>query len=270
MCTSSASPSRLAALPELLDREVDLVRHEEVQTEDIVRRLARPSAIEPFAVAQLVALPGLADGQPGEQRQQRGEQRRVSVHARSASRHERSNNRVPAALGAQNQLEKFPGRARAAGRRARSSARVRALPARHRPARAARPTRDSTRDVHDVVAHVGDVLVGQADVARGCRRTRRSCSATPWCTSVMPSCAARSVVVGDSACRQQPDLQADALRPHHDDAVADVELLALAAVAVQHDAAVGQDAVDVEQHEPNPRGPFLDRTLNHELLNRES
>ena len=52
----------------------------EIQSENVVRRLARAPAIDPPAVAQLVALPGLADRQPGEQGHERGEQRRVRAH----------------------------------------------------------------------------------------------------------------------------------------------------------------------------------------------
>src|SRR6185295_3398280 len=66
---------------QLLDRQVDLVRDQEVQPEDVVRRLARAAPVDPLAVAQLVAFPGLADGEPGEQREERGEQRRIRAHA---------------------------------------------------------------------------------------------------------------------------------------------------------------------------------------------
>ena len=48
-------------LAQLLDRQIDLVGDQEVQAEHVVRRLAQPAAIDPPAVAQLVALPGLAD-----------------------------------------------------------------------------------------------------------------------------------------------------------------------------------------------------------------
>ena len=72
---------------------------------------------------------------------------------------------------------------------------------------------------------------------------------------------------GGHAGRQQADLQADALRPDHDDAVPDVELLAFAAVAVQHDASIRQDAVDVEQHEPDTRLPVA---LNCQVSSLES
>ena len=50
-------------LAQLLDRDVDLVGDEEVQPEDVVVRVARAAPIDPLAVAQLVALPGLADGE---------------------------------------------------------------------------------------------------------------------------------------------------------------------------------------------------------------
>src|SRR4029077_15661421 len=42
----------------------------------------RPAAIDPLAVLQLVAFPGLADGEAHEQRDQRREQQRVVAHAR--------------------------------------------------------------------------------------------------------------------------------------------------------------------------------------------
>ena len=50
-------------LAQLLDRQVDLVRDQEVQAEHVVMRIARAAPIDPLAVAQLVALPRLADGQ---------------------------------------------------------------------------------------------------------------------------------------------------------------------------------------------------------------
>src|SRR5262249_40943099 len=65
---------------QLFDGEIDLVRDEEAQPEDIVRRLARFAPVDPLAIAQLVALPRLADRQPGEERDERREHRRVPVH----------------------------------------------------------------------------------------------------------------------------------------------------------------------------------------------
>ena len=58
-------------LAQLLDREVDLVGDQKVQAEHVVMRIAGAAAIDPAAVAQLVALPRLADGQAGQQREQR-------------------------------------------------------------------------------------------------------------------------------------------------------------------------------------------------------
>src|SRR5205823_11404418 len=49
--------------------------------------------------------------------------------------------------------------------------------------------------------------------------------------------------------RQHPDFQTRALRPDEPRAVLDVELLALRAVGMEQDLAVGQDAVDVEQYQ---------------------
>ena len=56
-------------LGQLVDRLIDLVVDQEVEPEHVVRRLAQPPAIDPAAVAQLVALPGLADDQPDQQRE---------------------------------------------------------------------------------------------------------------------------------------------------------------------------------------------------------
>src|SRR2546428_928974 len=65
---------------QFLDGEIDLVGDEEVEAEDIVRRLACATAIDPLAVAQLVALPRLADGETREQRDQGGEKGCVRAH----------------------------------------------------------------------------------------------------------------------------------------------------------------------------------------------
>ena len=65
---------------QLLDREVDLIGDHEIQPEDVVRRFAGASPIDPFAVAQLVALPRFADGQAEQQCDQRAEQRCVVTH----------------------------------------------------------------------------------------------------------------------------------------------------------------------------------------------
>ena len=62
-------------MAQLLDREIDLVGDQEVEAEDVMRRLAGAAAVDPLAVAQLVALPRLADRQAGEQRDERREQR---------------------------------------------------------------------------------------------------------------------------------------------------------------------------------------------------
>src|SRR5205814_8165926 len=69
---------------QLFDRQIDLIGDEEVEPEDVMRRLARAAAVEPLAVPQLVALPRLADREAGQQRQQGGEERGIAVHARSA------------------------------------------------------------------------------------------------------------------------------------------------------------------------------------------
>ena len=61
-------------LAQLLDRQVDLVGDQEVQPQHVVMRIARAAAIDPLAVAQLVALPRFADRETGEQRQESSDQ----------------------------------------------------------------------------------------------------------------------------------------------------------------------------------------------------
>ena len=148
-------------LAQLFDRQIDLVGDQEVEPENVVRRLAGAAAIDPFAVAQLVALPRLADGQAGEQRDQRGEQRRVARSCRPSSARIRPAIGVPAALRAQNQLRSDRARRRrrllallTQSTRERTSSTASA-------GAAARPTRDEHRQVEHVVAHVGDLLVLQ-------------------------------------------------------------------------------------------------------------
>ena len=59
---------------QFLDGEIDLVGDEEVQPENEMGRLSRAPAVYPLAAPQLVALPCLADGESGKQRQQRSKQ----------------------------------------------------------------------------------------------------------------------------------------------------------------------------------------------------
>src|SRR5262245_35641225 len=58
---------------------------------------------------------------------------------------------------------------------------------------------------------------------------------------------------GRHARREESNREPQPLRPHDSGPVLDVELFALAAVRVQEDLAVGQHAVDIEQHEPDRR-----------------
>ena len=120
---------------QFFDRQIDLVGDEEVQPEDVVRRLARAAPVEPLAVAQLVALPRLADGEPGQQGEQAGEQRLEPVHARCASGTKGADDGVPATLGAQDQFEQLPGCAAPSGRWRDPVHALADLRARHRLAR---------------------------------------------------------------------------------------------------------------------------------------
>ena len=236
MWTSSASASRLAARRQLLDGQIDLVGDEEVQAEDVVRRLARAPAIDPRAVAQLVALPRLADRQADEQRDERGEQRRVRAHHARASRR--------AARSGTTRRRRPSGPARGGSARSTRARRRRRPPrwltqcTRDRTSATASagaadsPTRASTAQVDDVVAHVRDVGVARAPVSA------RICS---YVSSLLGDALVherdaelRGAVRSWSADvprRQEADREAGALRPDDGDAVPDVERLALGAVA---------------------------------------
>ena len=52
---------------QFVDRLIDLVVDQEVEAEHVVRRFAQPAPVDPAAVAQLVALPGLAGDQAQQQ-----------------------------------------------------------------------------------------------------------------------------------------------------------------------------------------------------------
>src|SRR5439155_22962518 len=67
-------------LAQFFDRQIDLVGDDEIEAEDVMGRLARTPPIDPLAVAELVALPGLADREAGKERDQRGKQRIVVAH----------------------------------------------------------------------------------------------------------------------------------------------------------------------------------------------
>ena len=71
-----------------LELALRAVFRQEIEAQEVMRRLTGAAPVEPFAVPQLVAFPRLADGESREQRNQAGEERRVSVHtflARSAN-----------------------------------------------------------------------------------------------------------------------------------------------------------------------------------------
>src|SRR6185503_7086656 len=74
--------ARARGLRQLVDRLIDVIVDEEVEAEHVVRRLAQAAAVDPPAVAQLVALPRLADDEAEQQREQRGEKRQRLAHPR--------------------------------------------------------------------------------------------------------------------------------------------------------------------------------------------
>ena len=65
---------------QFFDGQIDLVRDQKVQTEDVVRRSTGAPAVDPLAAAQLVSLPRLADRQTGQQGDQGGKKGRVRAH----------------------------------------------------------------------------------------------------------------------------------------------------------------------------------------------
>ena len=58
----------LGGLAQLVDGEIDLIGHEEIQSDDVVERFGHTPAIDQAARPQLVALPRFPDRQPDEQR----------------------------------------------------------------------------------------------------------------------------------------------------------------------------------------------------------
>ena len=89
----SVDPGGLA---ELFDGQVDLIGDQEVQTEHVVMRIAGLAAVDPASVAQLVALPGLADRHAGEHGQQdRDEGEIAGQHGQALTRVSPAGARVP-------------------------------------------------------------------------------------------------------------------------------------------------------------------------------
>src|SRR5262249_45758373 len=70
---------------QLFDRQVDLVRHQEIEAENVVRRLPCAAPIDPLAIPQLVTFPGLADGQADQQGDEHRKQRTISAHVGSST-----------------------------------------------------------------------------------------------------------------------------------------------------------------------------------------
>src|SRR4051812_25971034 len=64
---------------QFLDRGIDLVGHQKVQTQHVMRGLTRPASIDPPPVLELVSLPCLADGE-ARQKSEQDEERDVGTH----------------------------------------------------------------------------------------------------------------------------------------------------------------------------------------------
>src|SRR5688572_18234138 len=64
----------LGRFAELLDGQINLVRHEKIESHDVVERLRGAAPVDQSARAQFVSLPRFPDRQPDEKRDQRGEE----------------------------------------------------------------------------------------------------------------------------------------------------------------------------------------------------
>src|SRR5918995_6718468 len=64
----------LGGFAELLDREIDLVGHEKIQSDDVVERFGDAAAVDQPARAQFVPLPRFPDRQSDEKRDERSEE----------------------------------------------------------------------------------------------------------------------------------------------------------------------------------------------------
>ena len=258
MWISSASASSPAALVSSSIARSIWSGDEEVQADDVVRRLARLAPVDPASVAQLVALPGLADGQAEQQGDQRGEERAVVRHHWRRLARPLRHERVPASLGTQQQFDQLAHGAVAARRAAPRSppACARRRRRRRAPPRTRRASAPAGR-------------AGRLPCRRRRRRPaspcgesagRRAPSARDSATSSrIRSSAARRSVTGDGRAESRPTRRPDALRPDQRRAVLDVEALRLAAVGVHQDLAVGEHAVHVEQQQLDRAPPGVER-----------
>ena len=163
---------------QLVDGLIDLVGDDQVEPDDEVWRLARLAAIDPLAVAQLVPLPGLADGQAGEQGHQGDEHRQVDGHGcvgagvhSATSAFQRSCDL--STISVSSRTAPSPPRARltqcatalhfghrVGGRRGQSD------PCEH-------------GQVEQIVAHEGDVVVVQPELGAAAPRRSSACRARP-------------------------------------------------------------------------------------------
>ena len=74
---------RFGGLAELFDGEVDLVRDEEIEAQDVVQRFGRAAPIDQPACAKLVAFPRFADRESQHQADERGDKREVGAQNKS-------------------------------------------------------------------------------------------------------------------------------------------------------------------------------------------
>ena len=210
--------------------------------------LAQPAPVDPGALVQLVALPGLADGEADEQGHEGGEQRQVGFHQRRPAPAS-STTRSQARLGAEDELDQLP-RGAASARRLGDEVHPRPHLGRGVGGRGRQAGAREHRQVQQVVAHVGHLGVGQLPPAQdlGVGLQLVPLRLHDQADGELRGALGRG---GGLAGRQEAALDPRLAGVHDARAVADVERLRLGAVAVQHDAAVGQDAVDVEQQQPD-------------------
>ncbi len=65
---------RARGVRQFVDRLVNLVVHQEIEAEHVMRSLAKPPAVDPAPIPQLVPFPGLAHHQPQQQGEEHGQQ----------------------------------------------------------------------------------------------------------------------------------------------------------------------------------------------------
>ena len=100
---------------------------------------------------------------------------------------------------------------------------------------------------------------GRGRARRAAPRSRRACRWLPWCTCSMPRSRARTLTIAERRAEMIAQRTPACLQQLDAVAVAHVEDLERFALRRRVQAAVGQHAVDVEDHQAQPGGALLGR-----------